>query len=143
MTKDVSVSLNSVHYAEEEEKMSVVSFGKMTEEDDSVYIEYEDSMLEYEGNRMVKNVIAVEDGKIDIIKYDEEKTHLTFIDGENTVSYYSTPIGELEVVLHTRKLNIDYTNDGLNIELEYAVQIAGEMTTDANVSIEVKEVKNA
>lgn len=62
---------------------------------------------------------------------------MVFIEDRDTISYYSTPFGELEVAIHTDRLERRERDNGFQILLEYALEINASHMSNCNVDIRV------
>ena len=64
---------------------------------------------------------------------------MVFVEGKDTISYYSTPFGEMEVSIHTDHLKKMETEKGFQILLKYALEINSAHVSDCNVDIRVEQ----
>ncbi|MCR5798413.1 MAG: DUF1934 domain-containing protein [Eubacterium sp.] len=142
MKKEAKITVNTRNSSMGNSDFSVVSFGSLEEIDDCIIIEYEDVSPDETHETMIKNTIKIAPGQVDIIKDDAEGTHMIFIMGENTVSYYSTPYGILEFSVHTTKISVKKNGDELRILLCYGIQIESDILSKVRIDLKVKEVNN-
>lgn len=140
MKKDVKISISGIHSNSEEETVEVVSMGEMYETDEQICISYEEAADEAAGVdcEIVKSMLKVKPDQIEIIKKGATETHMVFIEDRDTLSYYSTPFGELEVAIHTDRLERRETGKGFQILLEYALEVNAAHMSDCNVDIKVE-----
>lgn len=140
MKKDVKISISGIHSNSEEETVEVVSMGEMYETDEQICISYEEAADEAVGVdcEIVKSMLKVKPDQIEIIKKGATETHMVFIEDRDTLSYYSTPFGELEVAIHTDRLERRETGKGFQILLEYALEVNAAHMSDCNVDIKVE-----
>ena len=57
------------------------------------------------------------------------------------LTYYSTPFGELEIVIHTDRLEHQKFDNGFHVELEYALEVNAAHMSNCNVRIQVEELE--
>ena len=140
MKKDVKISISGIHSNSEEETVEVVSMGEMYETDEQICISYVEAADEAVGVdcEIVKSMLKVKPDQIEIIKKGATETHMVFIEDRDTLSYYSTPFGELEVAIHTDRLERRETGKGFQILLEYALEVNAAHMSDCNVDIKVE-----
>lgn len=140
MREKVIVSIRGIHHTEEDDSVEVVSMGEMLKKEDAIYVCYEEASDEADGEdcEIVKSLMKVKPGQVEIIKKGPTETHMIFVEGKDTMSYYSTPFGELEVVIHTKRLECLESDSGFHIELEYALEVNAAHMSDCNVDIKVE-----
>lgn len=140
MREKVIVSIRGIHQGEADDSVEVVSMGEMLKKEDAIYVSYEEASDEADGTdcEIVKSLMKVKPGQVEIIKKGPAETHMIFVEGKDTMSYYSTPFGELEVVIHTKRLACVEMDNGVHIELEYALEVNAAHMSDCNVDIKVE-----
>lgn len=143
MKRDVKVSISGIQDNENGEKVEVVSMGELYEKDNKIYVSYDDTSegASDAGCQMVKSLLKVKGNQVEIIKKGVTETHMVFVEDKDTLSYYSTPFGELEVAIHTDRLQQSITERGFRILLEYALEINASHMSNCNVDIKVEYMK--
>ncbi len=139
MKKNVKVSISGIQNNDNEETVEVVSVGEMMQRDDHICVSYEEAADNAAGVdcQLVKSMLKVKPDQIEIIKKGAAQTHMVFVEDRDTISYYSTPFGELEVAIHTDRLERKERDDGFQILLEYALEINASHMSNCNVDIRV------
>ncbi len=139
MKKNVKVSISGIQNNDNEETVEVVSVGEMLQRDDHICVSYEEAADNASGVdcQLVKSMLKVKPDQIEIIKKGAAQTHMVFIEDRDTISYYSTPFGELEVAIHTDRLERKERDNGFQILLEYALEINASHMSNCNVDIRV------
>ena len=139
MKKNVKVSISGIQNNDGEETVEVVSVGEMMQRDDHICVSYEEAADNAAGVdcQLVKSMLKVKPDQIEIIKKGAAQTHMVFIEDRDTISYYSTPFGELEVAIHTDRLERRERDNGFQILLEYALEINASHMSNCNVDIRV------
>ncbi|MCI8962500.1 MAG: DUF1934 domain-containing protein [Eubacterium sp.] len=139
MKKNVKVSISGIQNNDNEETVEVVSVGEMMQRDDHICVSYEEAADNAAGVdcQLVKSMLKVKPDQIEIIKKGAAQTHMVFIEDRDTISYYSTPFGELEVAIHTDRLERKERDNGFQILLEYALEINASHMSNCNVDIRV------
>lgn len=142
MKRAVKVSISGIHNNSDEETVEVVSLGELYEENDTICVVYEEAPDEDSGVdcEMVKSMLKVQAGQIEIIKKGPMETHMVFVEDKDTLSYYSTPFGELEVSIHTERLERQNIENGFEIFLSYGLEVNAAHMSDCNVDIKVEYV---
>ena len=139
MQKNVKVSISGIQNNDNEETVEVVSVGEMMQRDDHICVSYEEAADNAAGVdcQLVKSMLKVKPDQIEIIKKGAAQTHMVFVEDRDTISYYSTPFGELEVAIHTDRLERKERDNGFQILLEYALEINASHMSNCNVDIRV------
>lgn len=140
MKKDVKISISGVHNNSQEETVEVVSMGELYEKDDKIYVSYDEASEGASGVdcEIVRSLLKVNQDQVEIIKKGVTETHMVFIEDKDTISYYSTPFGELEVAIHTDRLEKTINERGFQILLEYALEVNASHMSNCNVDIKVE-----
>ena len=124
-----------------EDKVEVVSVGKMYEEEGAVCVSYEEMS---DANEMgivhvVNNLLKVQDNQVEVIKKGASESHMVFVPEQATYTYYSTPIGELEVSIFTKQIEREQTSKGFRLVLQYDLEMNQTMISQCNVDITVEQ----
>lgn len=140
MKTDVKISIRGIQDNTNEESVEVVSLGEMYEKGDRIYVSYEEGTEGACGMDcdLVKSMLKVCPDQVEIIKKGAAETHMVFVQDKDTISYYSTPFGEMEVAIHTDKLEQINTEKGFQILLKYALEVNATHMSDCNVDIRVE-----
>jgi uncharacterized beta-barrel protein YwiB (DUF1934 family) len=140
MKRKVRVSIRGVQNNVQGESVEVVSMGEMREADGQIFVTYEEAAEEDPGVdcEIVKCMLKATPEQVEIIKEGDTQTHMIFIEDKDTLFYYSTPAGELEVAIHTDRLERTETEDGFEIILEYALEINTAHMWNCDVAIKVE-----
>ena len=141
MTKEVKLRICGMHMHGEDgdrDDVEVISVGQMCERDGFAYEE----VVEEEENGLVsvvKNLVKYKDGQLEIIKHGPAESHMVFVPNETTYSYYSTPVGELEIALSTKSLQKILTERGFHLKLDYDLELNQTFLSNCNVDIFIEE----
>lgn len=140
MKTDVKISIRGIQNNMSEDSVEVVSLGEMCEKDNQIYVSYEEGTEEASGVDcdIVKSMLKICPNQVEIIKKGATETHMVFVEDKDTISYYSTPFGEMEVAIHTDKLERVNTEKGFQILLKYALEVNAAHMSDCNVDIRVE-----
>lgn len=142
MKSKVKVSVCGIHGNADEEKVEIVSLGEMYESGNQICVSYEEAADEASGVDcdIVKSLLKVCPEQVEIIKKGATETHMVFVEDKDTISYYSTPFGEMEVSIHTNKLDRMENERGFRIFLSYVLEINASHMSDCNVEIKVEHI---
>ena len=86
------------------------------------------------------SLLKIHPKQVEIIKKGAAETHMVFVQDKDTISYYSTPFGEMEVTIHTNRLEQMETQHGFQILLQYTLEINTAHVSDCSVEIRVERM---
>ena len=113
----------------------------MYEEEGAVCVSYEEMS---DANEMgivhvVNNLLKVQDNQVEVIKKGASESHMVFVPEQATYTYYSTPIGELEVSIFTKQIEREQMSNGFRLVLQYDLEMNQTMISQCNVDITVEQ----
>lgn len=141
-TTDVKVTVRGNHWTEDEDAddIEVISMGKMYKKDGFICVSY-DEVTEACDNGVAEatiNTVRFNDDQVEIIKKGPAASHMIFVPGRCTYTYYSTPFGELEVSIYTKELKKEISENSFWIQLRYDLEMNQVSLSRSNVRIEVE-----
>ncbi|MBE5934833.1 MAG: DUF1934 domain-containing protein [Lachnospiraceae bacterium] len=141
MTKDVLISISGLQYdIDENETVEVVTPGKYYFKNNKHYLLY-DEYLDESSNEVTKNKMIISNDQISIIKTGATSAQMQFEPGKECISYYNTPMGQLEVAFATSKVNTTYESDLIDININYGLSINRSHISDCNITMQVTPSK--
>lgn len=125
----------------EEDNVEVVSVGQMYEEDGFLCLNYDEVVDENESGvvQVVKNLMKIRDDQVEVIKKGPTESHMVFVPDQATYTYYSTPVGELEVSIFTKHIKREQREDGFRLQLKYDLEMNQTFVSKCSVDIEVEQ----
>ena len=107
------------------------------EKQDGVYfIDYEES--EITGLEGTKTLIEIGDNYVSLQRNGSVNTQMLFMKDRKTSTYYNTPYGNMTVGIFTDKLNIDITENGGSVNVDYYLDINNSTRSKNNFEIEIR-----
>lgn len=93
---------------------------------------------------VTKNKIKiVGEESMEIMKSGVVNAHMVFEKNKLNVTYYDTPYGQIHVGIHTRDIEVDITEDAIDVEVEYGLDINHEAMADCRISMNIRPKKAA
>lgn len=141
MKQEVKVTISGTQGHESpEEKVEVVSIGQMCQKDDVTYITYDEVVNEEENGlvQVVKNMLKINEEQVEVIKKGPTESHMVFVPDQTTFTYYSTPLGELEVSIHTESIEKEKRKNGFGLKIQYGLEMNQTFISRCNVDIRVE-----
>lgn len=143
MTKDVLVSISGLQMAvndmesNDDEPIEILIAATYFFKDGTHYIFFEE--VEEGISQVTKTQIRIT-GKqsLEVIKKGVSNTHMIFEKNQNHRCYYKTPYGQLNLGIYTNKIQVDETEETIDVEAEYVLDINYEPLADCSICIHVK-----
>ena len=144
MTKEIKLRVCGIHMQRSDgtqEDIEVVSVGQMCERDGFVCLTYDEIVDEEENGvvQTVKNLIKYKEGQLEVVKRGPAESHMVYVPDRTTYTYYSTPVGQLEIGLYTKSLEKVMTQKGFQLRLNYDLEINQTFVSNCNINIYVEE----
>lgn len=73
------------------------------------------------------------------MKKGSAASHLVFIPDQTTFTYYSTPIGEIEVSIHTNQIEKIELESGFFLKMDYDLEMNQTFISNCNVQVTVEQ----
>lgn len=137
MTKDVLVSISGAHIVDgESDDVSVIAAGTYYFKNGKHYIMYEELIEGY--SEPIKNTIKVSPDSVDIIKIGSANAHMVFERNKKSVSCYATPMGQMAVGINTNNIQVQESQDQLQILVGYSLDINYEPVSECNIIVDIQ-----
>jgi uncharacterized beta-barrel protein YwiB (DUF1934 family) len=140
VSKEVMVSIRGVQYgADSKEPIEVICRGQRYERNDKTYVVYDEVVEESNGelSGVVKNTIKIDGRQIDILKRGPQGTHMVFNEDKASLTYYSTPAGELSIGIDTSLVELDMDEESIRAKVVYDLEINQVHIAQCEVEIRV------
>lgn len=141
MTKEVLVSIAGLQYENESDgAIELISTGKYHFRNGKHYVTYEELLEDKEDDatETVKCTLKLSQKQIEVIKSGPAAVHMIFELGQNHMTYYSTPYGDLMIGITTNSIKLTEADDMIEAELTYALDMNYQFVSDCKLSIKVK-----
>ncbi|MEY8483358.1 DUF1934 domain-containing protein [Lachnospiraceae bacterium 48-21] len=143
MTKDVLLSISGLHYEvadaagdEENEPIEVITPATYYYKNNKHYIIYDEVVEGMAGT--IRNKVRIADGKLEIMKSGLSNTHMVFERDKMNITQYETPYGDLVVGTHTKDMQVDVTDEKIDVHVNYALDVNSEKIADCNIVMNIK-----
>ena len=123
MEKDVVISIKGIQKYEDTDPdvIELVTAGRLTRVGESYTLSYQESELT--GLEGTLTTIQVDGEQVTLMRVGEFTSQLVFQEGRRHLSMYTTPYGARAIGVNTRHLLADLTDQGGDIEIDYAIEI--------------------
>ena len=84
---------------------------------------------EQEGSGLegTETALEIQPGQIVLTRTGAVRSQMVFRKGHRHLSSYETPYGEMSLAVHTRRMEIALDSQGGEIQLEYAIEMGGQL----------------
>lgn len=139
MTKDVLISIAGLQYEMEgDEAIEMISAGEYYFRNHKHYVIYEELLEESESiTSTVKCSIKITNERIEVIKKGPAAVHMIFEIGQNHMTYYSTPFGDLMIGVTTKSIELHEKENLIEAKLTYALDMNYQFVSDCNLVIKI------
>lgn len=140
MAQEVKITIHGLQAQGSGEPIQVVSVGQMDDQDGFICITYDEVVSEEENGlvQVVKNTLKVGERQVEVIKKGPAASHLIFIPDQTTFTYYSTPIGEIEVSIHTNRIEKIDLENGFYLKMDYDLEMNQTFISSCSVQVTVE-----
>lgn len=138
MKEKVFVKVKGLQLAngqEEEDIIEVINVGRYRIVNGSEYVKY-DEVYE-ESTKKSTNTIKISEKSVEITKKGLVTAHMSFVEGEKTMTFYDTPYGSIYLGIFAQNIQIDRDEDNIRISIDYSIDMNYEKVADSHVDIEI------
>ena len=138
MTKDVIVTISGLQFAQETETepVEIVTAGSYYKKNGKHYIIYDEVMEGFEGS--TKNIIKLTEDSLDVTKKGVTNVHMVFEENKKNITYYNTPFGNLFIGIDAEKIQVEESEENINVNVAYALEANYEHLADCRIQMNIK-----
>lgn len=138
MTKEVIVKISGLQFdAEtENEPLEMITTGDYYKRNGKHYIIYDEVMEGFSGT--TKNVVKLNDGMLDITKKGITNAHMMFEKNRKNITYYYTPYGSILIGIDAKKVNVQESEQSINVLVDYALEVNYEHMADCTIKMSIQ-----
>lgn len=138
MTKEVIVTICGLQNGPQTdgEPIEMMVAGEYFFKNNKHYILYEEVM---EGDTQpIKNRIKISNGQMELTKSGVVNVNMVFEENVKNITHYHTPYGSLTMGIDGKKVEIQESENEMNISVLYGLEMNEEFVADCNISIKVR-----
>ncbi len=139
MDKEVLIhvrGLQTIDADGDQEPIEIVVPGEYYFRNGSHYLRYEE-ILEDFGEPTI-NYIKISPKGMEVRKKGVVNVHMVFEQGKKNMTYYTTPYGTIEMGIAATNLNLEENDSGLNMKVDYALDMNQEHVADCYLAIKAQ-----
>lgn len=141
MIKNVLITVRGTQTVDQEsETIETTHSGTYRSLPDMDVVLYEEIMLDDAGNAggSTKNIMKIQDSQFTLVKKGAIQTEMHFAENHTFHGFYQTPIGVFDMTIHTTTLQIQTTEDRIDLKIQYALELNGMHVSDCDMKISVE-----
>ena len=138
MKEKVFVKVKGLQFAngqEDEDIIEVINVGRYRIINGSEYVKY-DEVYE-ESTQKSTNTIKISEKCVEITKKGLVTAHMSFVEGEKTMTFYDTPYGSIYLGIFAQNIQIERDEDDIRISIQYSIDMNYEKVADSHIDIEI------
>ena len=88
---------------------------------------------------ITKNRIKITgEDTLEVMKSGVSNVHMVFEKNKKNLTYYQTPYGQLLIGIHTKEMEVEVSEDNINVKVGYILDVNHEPLADCQIRINVK-----
>lgn len=143
MTKDIILTIYGDHATDgvADDPVETITVGQYYWKNEKHYIQFQE-ILE-ESGETVKSLLKINGEEVELIRSGAVNTRMHFIKGQETMTLYQTPMGNLPFQIHTEELFLDACEQEISILIQYEIRMNEQVITESTIRMKIcaKEAK--
>ena len=139
MDKEVLIhvsGLQTIDAEGDQEPIEIVVPGEYYFRNGSHYLRYEEILEDFAEPTI--NYIKISPKGMEVRKKGVVNVHMVFEQGKKNMTYYTTPYGTIEMGIAATNLNLEENDSGLNMKVDYALDMNQEHVADCYLAIKAQ-----
>lgn len=138
MEKDVLVSVEGLQFSDnpEGDRIEIITPGSYYRKKDKHYVTYDE--VTEGSDEITRNIVRFDGDMLSISKRGFTNVEMIFEKNKRNMTNYITPYGTLLVGIDTDRIDIRESDDVINIDIDYALDINYEHLADCKIKMEIK-----
>ena len=139
MDKEVLIHVSGLQTMDAEgdqEPIEIVVPGEYYFRNGSHYLRYEEILEDFAEPTI--NYIKISPKGMEVRKKGVVNVHKVFEQGKKNMTYYTTPYGTIEMGIAATNLNLEENDSGLNMKVDYALDMNQEHVADCYLAIKAQ-----
>ncbi|WP_026487043.1 DUF1934 domain-containing protein [Caldanaerobius polysaccharolyticus] len=139
MNKKAIITIRGVHQVEDsKDTIELITEGNFYKKGNNYYIHYDESQLS--GMEGTSTTIKIEPEKVVMFRHGNNGARMVFEEDKKHVAEYSTPYGEMDINVISKKLRVDFTDTSGELYVEYLLDVDDRIVSTNKIHVTVREV---
>jgi len=117
--------------------IELITEGTFYKKGNFYYITYDES--EITGLEGTTTTLKVSKDKVTLIRFGKNNVRFIFEENKKHRSNYATPFGDFEMDVTSKEINVNLTDNGGELYINYRLDMEGEFLSQNQIHISVKE----
>ena len=141
MTEEVLVSVKGMQMMEaDQDEVEIVTHGKYMKNGNKHYISYEEVVEGMDGK--IHNLIKLDEKGMEVTKKGLTNVHMVFEKDKKNMTCYNTPFGNLMVGISATNIDVNASEENIDIEVRYILDLNYEHMADCTINMNIKSKNN-
>lgn len=138
MTKRVLLTISGLQMmdGEHSEPVEVVTAGDYYYRNGKHYVLYDEVIEGCEGH--IQNTVKIGQASLEVMKRGLSNVHMVFEKNKKNLACYDTPFGSMMVGIQTSAVDVRETEENIDIQVKYALDINEEYLADCHIRVNIK-----
>lgn len=139
MNKDVLIHVRGLHVLDadgDQEPIEMVVPGQYYYKNGSHYLRYEEIMEDFK--EATVNYIKMSPTGVEVRKKGLVNVHMVFEQGKKNMTYYTTPFGTIQMGIAATNLDLEESEENLNMKVDYALDMNEQHVADCYLAIQAQ-----
>ena len=139
MNKDVLIHVRGLHVLDgdgDQEPIEMVVPGQYYYKNGSHYLRYEEIMEDFREPTI--NYIKMSPTGVEVRKKGLVNVHMVFEQGKKNMTYYTTPFGTIQMGIAATNLDLEESEENLNMKVDYALDMNEQHVADCYLAIQAQ-----
>lgn len=139
MTKNVLVSITGTQFLDSQqsdEPIELVTNGTYYKKKNKHYVMYDEIIDGILG--VTKNTLRFDEECFNLTRTGAVNSIMVFETKKRNITNYSTPFGSLTIGIDASNINIDETDEEINVAVDYAIDVNCEYLSDCKIVLKVQ-----
>lgn len=138
MTKQVLLTISGLQMMDGEtnEPVEIVTAGDYYFRNGKHYVLYDEVIEGTSGH--IQNTVKIGPESLEVMKKGLSNVHMVFEKNKKNLACYDTPLGSMMVGIQTGHVEVQETEDNIDIQVKYALDINDEFLADCHIRMNIK-----
>lgn len=135
MKKEVIINISGLQLdVSSEEPIELMTTGAYYLKNGKHYIVYDELT---DDSQIVKNRLKISPKVVEVTKKGASSSHMVFERGKENLTYYDTPFGSLLLGINTSKIDLQETEDSMDLHIDYGLSINSDYVSNCSIDVSI------
>ena len=136
MNKEVIINISGLQLdAGTEEPIELMTTGDYYLKNGKHYVIYDELT---DDSQVVKNRLKISPKVVEVTKKGASSSHMVFERGKKNMTFYTTPFGTLQMGIVATGMELNESDNNINMKVDYALDMNEEHVADCYLSVQAQ-----